>query len=59
MVQSVEHQTLDLGSIHDLMVHRIEPLRGSALTAQSLLGFSLSPSLSTSTPLALSLSPSK
>ena len=41
VAQSVERQTLDFGSGHDLMVHGIKP----GLSARSLLGI-LSPSLS-------------
>ena len=48
MAQSVGHQAVDFGSGHDLMVCRIEPVSGSALVVQTLLGtlsLSLSPSL--------------
>ena len=50
---SVKHPTLDLGSGHDLTIHEIEPVVGSVLTVQSLLGI-LSPPLSLSL-LSLSL----
>ena len=37
MAQSIKHPTLDFGSGHDLTVHGIEPMSGSALTTWSLL----------------------
>ena len=36
--QLVKLQTLDFSSGHDLMLHEIEPMLGSGLIAQSLLG---------------------
>ena len=51
---SVERPTLDVGSGQDLMMAS-SPASGSVLTAWSLLGI-LSPSLSASSPLMLSLS---
>ena len=50
MAQSVKPPTLDFGSGHDLMVHEMEPVFGSVLTAQILLGI-LSPSLFAPAPL--------
>ena len=53
----VKCQTLDFGSGHHLTVREFEPMSGSALTAQNLLGvLSLSLSLSLSLALFLSLS---
>ena len=54
MAQSVKRQTLGLGSDHDLTVHEFEPMSGSALTGQNLLGI-LSLPLSALPPLSLSL----
>ena len=53
--QSVKCPTLDFGSGHDLTVCGIEPMSGSVLTMQSLLG-SLSPFLSALALLIFSLS---
>ena len=49
MAQSVKSPTLDFSSGHNLMVHEIEPMSGSALTSWSLLGI-LSLPLSVSAP---------
>ena len=48
MAQSVKHPTVDFSSVHDLLVHGIEPALGSALTADSTdpVWDSLSPCLS-------------
>ena len=38
MAQLVERLALDIGSGHDFTVYEFEPVWGSELTAQSLLG---------------------
>ena len=55
MAQSVKHQTLDLGSGHDLTVCEMDPTLASEPTAWSLLGV-LSVPLSLPLPRLCSLS---
>ena len=55
MPQSVKHPTLDVGSVHDLVVREFKPhIRLCTVSAWSLLGI-LSPFLSAPAPLVLSL----
>ena len=56
MSQSVKHPTLDFGSGHDLMVHRIERHVGLHDDSMEPARDSLSPSLSAPPLLVLSLS---
>ena len=56
MAQSVEHLTLGFGSGHDLAAHEFEPHMGLRADSAGPASDSLSPSLSASPPLALSLS---
>ena len=52
LAQSVKCLTLEFGSGHELMVPELEPLSGSALTVESLLGILSAPC----PPLVLSIS---
>ena len=52
----VKCQTLDFGSGHDLRVHEVKPHTRLCADREETAWDSLSPSLSASTPLSLSLS---
>ena len=59
VVQSVEHQTLDLGSGHDLKVHEFKPHVRLSTGSREPAWDSLSPSLTLSRPCSHSLCLSK